>query len=180
MKLLLTIALASATLFAAEPVKNVALVNQDGKPFQLYDYKGKYVLLTFVYSRCPIAKMCPLTMTLAKRLVTKWKEAKMPVPLQVVAVTLDPAFDTPPMLKDFGKRHHVDFAHFTLATGNPQVLADLGAAFNIISYPEEGMIAHNMKDILIGPDMVEIKQYKDNEWKPEDVLKDLKAAKPKS
>ncbi len=166
----------SAALFAAEPVKNFALVNQEGKPFQLYDLKGKYVMVTFVYSRCPMPKMCPLTMKMSKDLVKKWKAAKEPFPFQVLAVTLDPAYDTPAVLKKYGDQHHVDFKHFTLATGSQQVLSDMASEFNVIGIPEEGLIAHNMKNVLLDPQMKEIKVYKENEWTPDQAFKDLSAA----
>ena len=155
------------------PLKNFPLVNQEGKPFQLHDLKGKYLLISFVYSRCPLPKMCPLTMTLSNRVLRKWAETSTlkGKTLHVLAVTLDPANDTPVVLKKFGAAHKVNFSQFTLATGDPKVLETLASEFNVIGFPSEGMISHNMKSILIGPDLVPLKEFKENEWQPEDVLR---------
>ncbi len=131
--------------YVAKPLPNVAMVDQDKKSFQLYDLKGKYLFITFIFSRCPMPKMCPLTMSLSNSLISQWKKSRMEVPLQVLAVTLDPEFDTPSILKKFGQKHHVDFSHFTLVTGNPQTLSDFASQFNVIGVPGEGTISHNMK-----------------------------------
>lgn len=184
-RLILSVLFALGVTFAVggvtanPPVHNYQLVNQEGKPFQLYDLKGQFVLVSWVYSRCPMPKMCPLTMTLSNQLVRKWKEAKdlKDKPLQILAVTLDPAYDTPPVLKKFGQQHHVDFKRFTLATGVPKTLDSFAAEFNVIGFPSDGMISHNMKNVLIGPDLVPLAEYKENEWKPEDVLKVMRVVK---
>lgn len=105
---LLTLSLLAApSLFAADPIKNFPLVNQEGKPFQLHDFKGKSVFVSFVFTRCPLPNMCPLTITRNKQIYRKWKESKSKVPLHFLIVTLDPAFDTPQVLKGFADRKSV-------------------------------------------------------------------------
>jgi protein SCO1 len=169
--LTLSLALLSSPVSAARgPLPNVSLVNQEGKPFQLADLKGKYLLVSFVYSRCPMAKMCPLTMRLVNRTLKAWKKDLPDKPVHALTVTLDPKNDTAPILKAYGKTHGVDFSKVTLATGNEKVLEDFASEFNVIGIPEGGNIGHNMKTVLVGPDLVPIKDFKENEWKPEDIL----------
>ena len=43
-----------------DAVPDAALVDQDGKPFRLADYRGKALALTFVFTRCPMPDFCPL------------------------------------------------------------------------------------------------------------------------
>jgi len=38
---------------------DVALINQDGRTIHLSDYLGKAVLITFIYTRCPMPEFCP-------------------------------------------------------------------------------------------------------------------------
>ena len=47
-------------LLPGEKVPDVPLINQDGKTLHLADFKGKAVLLTFIYTRCPLPTFCPL------------------------------------------------------------------------------------------------------------------------
>src|SRR5688500_17199954 len=68
--------------FAAMPVKNFPLVDQNGKPFQLHDLKGQSVFVSFVFTRCPLPTMCPLTVTRNKELFQKWKQAKSTKPVR--------------------------------------------------------------------------------------------------
>jgi protein SCO1 len=42
-----------------ETVPDFALVNEDGKPTHLRDYAGRVLLVTFIYTRCPLPDFCP-------------------------------------------------------------------------------------------------------------------------
>ena len=39
------------------------LTDQTGKAVRLSQFRGEPVAVTFVYTRCPIATACPMTMT---------------------------------------------------------------------------------------------------------------------
>ncbi len=164
----------TSLLVASEAPKNFPLVNQEGKPFQLYDLKGTHLFVSFVFTRCPMPKMCPLTVTKTKSLVSKWKEQGSQPPVKFLFVPLDPEYDTPKILKNFAKERGLNSKDFILVTGTPQVLSDFAAEYNFIGMPSNGSIAHNMKSVLLWPDLKEMKQYKDNEWTTDQVLKDLR------
>jgi len=179
----LALVLSTATAFgAAAQIPNVPMVDQNGKPFQTHDLRGKYVLVTFIFSRCPLPKMCPLTMKQSISLLREWKAKKLAPPLHILAVTLDPDYDSAEVLKKFGQKYSVDFSRFTLATGNPQVLSSFASEFNVMGIPDGQTVSHNMKNILIGPDLTELAQYRDNEWQPQQVIEDAlgKKTPPKS
>ena len=63
-----------ATAGVGAQLKNFPLVNQEGRPFQLHDLKGDYVFVTFVYSRCPLPTMCPLSLKLTRQVLAAWKK----------------------------------------------------------------------------------------------------------
>jgi len=159
-----------ALLFAATPVKNFPLVNQDGKPFQLHDLKGKPVLVSFIFTRCPQPQMCPLTITKSKQVLNLWKKQKGLPDLQILLVTLDPEFDKPVVLKSYAKARSLDSKSFTLATGNEVTLTDLAGEFNVMGLKSEGTIAHNLKTILLDANLAEVKQFKENEWTADQVV----------
>jgi Cu/Ag efflux protein CusF len=46
-------------LYPGETIPDVELLNQDGKRLRLSDFRGKTVLLTFIYTRCPMPTFCP-------------------------------------------------------------------------------------------------------------------------
>jgi protein SCO1/2 len=161
-------------VFSETKLKNYTLQNQSGKNFQLYDIIGNYLLVSFIYTRCPMPKMCPLTMSLNRRVYRLWKKNSPSIPLKFLVVTLDPANDTANTMKSYGSKFGLTDSAFILATGSEQTISDFSSEFNALGFPSNGLIAHNSKSVLVGPDLIPLKDYKDNEWKPEDVIKDLK------
>jgi protein SCO1 len=151
------------------------LIDQNGKRFQFHSLKGNYVFVSFLFTRCPNMKVCPVTMNLTKRLEKAWKKSSPSVPLKFLIVTLDPKGDTPEVLKKYAKTHHLDPKIYTLATGDEKTLETFASNWNVIAIPGEGILSHNAKSALLAPDLSDIKMYKDNEWTPEQVLKDLKS-----
>ena len=152
---------------------NVALVNQEGKPFQLYDLKGSYLFVSFIYTRCPFPTMCPLTLSLNQLLFHRWKETKSKLPLRFLLVTLNPRHDTPSVLKQFAKDRKVNLGYFTLATGTPQALSALFKQFEVAVVPEGEFVGHNNRSILLDPQMAVLQNYAENKWTADQVLKDM-------
>jgi protein SCO1 len=161
---------------------DVRFTNQDGKSVSLYQFKGKYVLLNFVFTRCPMADMCPLTMTLSRRLIEDWKTQALvkrrAAPLEVLAVTLDPEHDTPPVMKAYAQAHGMDFEHFAFLTASPPTLETFAAQFNLIAVATGKTISHNVKSVLLNPQMIKIKEYKDNSWTSAEILSEMKSSLP--
>lgn len=102
-----------------------------------------------------------------------WKK-ELGAPLNLLIVTLDPVGDTPSVLKKYGARFSLDEKTTFLVTGDPQHLSDFGSAFNVAGWPSGNTTVHNLKVILVSPELEELKQYKENEWTPEQLIKDAK------
>jgi protein SCO1/2 len=84
-------------LTGAEYAKGFGLPDFDGKPRTLADFRGKVTAVFFGYTQCPDA--CPTTMAdLAGIEKALGPDAAR---LQVVFITLDPARDTAPLLKNY-------------------------------------------------------------------------------
>lgn len=80
-----------------KPAPPLALRNYTGQPVDLSSFRGKAVLVTFVYTHCP--DVCPLIVSsLAAAQRQLGAEARR---LQIIAVTVDPTNDTPLAVKDF-------------------------------------------------------------------------------
>ncbi len=169
--------LAGALSIAGEPkpIPNYKLVDQNTKPVDLHSFKGKYVVASFVFTRCPMSQMCPLTLSLSRELIEKWKSLptwrKKGFPIHLLAITLDPSFDSPQVMKAHMESRGIDADHFTFLTGEANTLSALASEFNIIGVPSGGTISHNMKTIVLSPLMVPIKEYSDNSWTPDEILK---------
>jgi protein SCO1/2 len=78
-----------------------ALTDQDGKPFSSDALTGKYRIVYFGYTFCPDA--CPTDMAVlgkAMRILDQ-KDAAKSAKIQPLFITIDPARDRPPQLKQF-------------------------------------------------------------------------------
>lgn len=77
------------------------LTDQDGKPFSSATLKGKYRILYFGYTFCPDA--CPTDMAVLGKALRQLdqKDPAASAKIQPLFVTVDPARDTPAILKQF-------------------------------------------------------------------------------
>jgi protein SCO1/2 len=95
------------------------LPDQDGRMVSLAALRGKAVVLTFLYARCP--DYCPL---IADQLaVVHGQVASLGDRVAFVAVSVDPAGDTPEVIRTFLAAHHVtgvlSYVHGTAAQLRP-------------------------------------------------------------
>ena len=93
---------AAAVLTPAKPAPPIQLRNYLGQPVNIDSYRGKAVLVTFLYTSCP--DICPLitsNLRVALNLMGKAKAAKV----QIIAVSVDPRGDTPKAVAAFLARH---------------------------------------------------------------------------
>ena len=110
---------------------NEELIDQHGEKFHLADLRGKPLFLAFVYSRCPMPEMCPMTMNLIKSLLKTAKMQGHEKDLRVLIMTLDPENDTPPVLKAMADRFAMNDSAVRLATGTAAAIANVTSVFGV-------------------------------------------------
>lgn len=145
-------------------LKQLSFVNQDGKQIRLNQFGNNYLLMSFIFTRCPVSKMCPLTLTLNKRVEREWTQKRKPFPLHFILATLDPEGDTPIVLKEYGKKNRVSFNLFTFLTGNAENMAELTSFFDSAPIPGETFISHRPISILLSPKLEVIEKFYDNHF----------------
>jgi protein SCO1/2 len=93
---------AAAVLEPAKPAPALDLRNYTGQPVNIDSYRGKVVLVTFLYTTCP--DVCPL-ITSDLRIALNEMGPKLASKVQVIAVSVDPRVDTPTSVAAFLARH---------------------------------------------------------------------------
>src|SRR2546426_5009810 len=89
------------TALGGTPAPDFRLTDQFGKPISLSQFKGKPVVLTFLYTHCP--DVCPLT---AEKLHTVMQSLSSDASrVAVLAVSIDPKGDTTESVLNFSKVH---------------------------------------------------------------------------
>jgi len=162
-----------------DEVPNYGLVNQDGKPIKLHNYRGKALLLTFIFTRCPEPDQCTL---MSENFVSLEQSLRSNPELfnktHLLSVSFDPEFDTPAVLRSYGAAHtgrysNEDFEHWEFASGTPDQVKGIAQYFGLRYYSGNNQIIHGLRTAVISPDGKVHKVYRGNEWKPEEVLRDV-------
>lgn len=174
----------AASSTAIEPsrgdvVPDLSLVNQDGKPVSLHQYRGKALVVTFIYTRCPLPEYCPLMSTNfaeINRLVQQ--NPQLRARAHLLSISVDPAYDTPQVLRRYAGKYlggdqPASFADWEFATGTPQQVQQVAQFFGLSYYSEGDQIVHALRTAVITPEGELLKIYKDNKWNPADVVRDL-------
>ena len=90
------------------------LQDADGKPVSLSDFKGKVVLLHFIYTNCP--DFYPLHAEKIAEIQKMVNISPMKTMVQFISVTTDPSRDKGQVLTDFGKNHGLDPVNWIFLT----------------------------------------------------------------
>lgn len=163
-------------------VPDFKLVNQDGEPLGLDRLRGRALLVTFIYTRCPFPDQCPL---LSQNFAAVHRELERDAQLRprthLLSVTLDPAYDTPKVLRSYGAAYteryaEETFEHWDFATGDPAEIRRLAQFFGLAYKEESGQIIHAMRTALVAPDGRVHKIYRGGDWQPAEVLADMRTA----
>jgi len=127
------------------------------------------VVLTFIYTRCADARMCPLVSLKYARMQRALRAASAPV--RLVELTLDPRFDTPAVLRRYGTAYGADARTWTLATGAQESLADLAARLGIASaWTRPGTLVHTEAAIVLDRNGAIAQTIDGNAWTPDAML----------
>jgi len=160
-----------------EEVPDFALVNQDGKLIHLHQYRGKPLLLTFIYTRCPLPDYCPLmSKNFAQILGQVRSDPTLAPSTHLLSISIDPDYDKPAVLRAYGLdcagAPH-PFNDWEFASGTPEQVRRVAEFFGLKCWTEGGQIVHALITALIGPDGKVRQLYRGNDWQPAQVLSDL-------
>ncbi len=103
---------------ADRPAPTFTLRDPDGRQVRLEDYRGKVVVLWFIYTFCP--DVCPLhSDMIATDIQEQINQTPMRDIVQFVSITTDPVRDTPEILAAYGAQHGLDPANWSVLTSGP-------------------------------------------------------------
>lgn len=153
----------------------LSFTNQDGKRIRFSDYKGKAVAITFIYTRCPLPDFCILMSNhFAKLQKLLKKEEDIAGKWHLLTISFDPKFDTPSVLKDYGKSYNADFTTWEFATDSISTIYKLADGLGLTFSDDEGLIAHNLRTVILDKEGTIVKVINGNEWSPEEIKSEIK------
>jgi len=158
-----------------DEVPDFAFVNQDGKRAGFKKYRGRAVVLTFIYTRCPLPDYCPLMTENFMQIQNALKsEPELYAKTQLLSITVDPEYDTPKVLRDYANAHSADLHQWDFAGGAKDEVKAIGSWFGLQYWPDADQIVHSLRTAIIDADGKLAKLYRGNEWKPEEIVAELR------
>jgi protein SCO1/2 len=123
----------------------------DGQPFGSAQLQGRPFVANFIFTRCPT--VCP---AFTRKMVgVQGSTADLGAQLQLVSFSVDPKYDTPERLAEYGQRHGADFSRWSFLTGDyEQLKATIVQGFKISMGREEGAPEDDLLSIFHGTHFV--------------------------
>ena len=162
-----------------DEVPNFTLRNQNNREIHVRDYRGKTLLLTFIYTRCPVPEYCTLmSNNFAQIDRALGQDPALYEQTHLLSISIDPGYDTPEVLKSYGAAHteryeNETFAHWEFAGGTSEQVKKIAEYFGLTYFPEKDQIIHALRTVIISPEGKIAKIYSGNDWKPEEVVAEM-------
>jgi protein SCO1/2 len=170
----------SATRGHAAPgviVPALPLRDQNGTSLTLRDFTGRVLVITFIYTRCPLPDACPLMVKHLERVRRRAIDERIGDRVALLGVTLDPGFDTPAVLRTYGESMLAGtnrFDQWTLATGTVAQVEEVARFFGVAARAEGGFVTHTLSTAVIGHDGRIMRIFPSNSWRPDDLFTDVR------
>ncbi len=145
------------------------LTDQNGQPVSLSQFKGRPVVLTFLYTHCP--DQCPLTAErLHSSMVSLGSDASK---VAVIAVSTDPKGDTRQAAQNFTLQHNMqNYWHYLI--GTEDALTPVWTDYNVYAQGQQQSVDHTLAIYIIDKQGHERTYFGGNNFSPDSVTTDLK------
>ena len=166
-----------------DDVPDFTLLNQSNRSIDLKQFRGKVVVMTFIYTRCPLSDYCPrISRNFATIDKTLQSDPALYKDTHLLSVSFDPTYDTPKVLRSYGAAYtgnyvNETFKHWDFAAPSVAELPQMEQFFDVGVTPgENGTLQHSLCTVVIGKDGKILAFYPTNDWTPAEVLADIHSA----
>ena len=150
-----------------ENLPEFALYNQNAELVSPGMFRGKQIVLNFIFTRCPVPNMCPLSTTKMMQLQAKAAKAGI-TNLQLISVSLEPEYDTPGVLTEFALVRGIDTSNFSFLTGPEALLKNLFRQLGISIFTKDNLISHSLNTLLIDESGRIVHIQEGSNWDPDE------------
>ncbi len=157
-----------------DPVPDVKLLDEQGRPVTVSSLRGSAFVVTFVYTRCPLPSFCPLMdRNFAAIQEAVRKDSRLRSRVRLVSISFDQAFDTPAVLKKHAAAAGADPAIWSFLTGDQAAIDAFAGRFglSVIRDPKDpSNVVHNLRTAVVDGRGKLVKYFGGNDWTPDQVL----------
>ena len=156
-----------------EKFNDVTFSKLNNTTYTLYDSNKDFIIISYIFSRCPIPNMCPAIISKNQFLADTFKNNTN---IEFLLISFDYIYDTPEALSLIYKSIELNHPNITFlsSTNHYNDLILLTKQSNIsFGGVEENNIGHTMRTIVLDKNKKLLKAYEGIDWKPSDFKKDL-------
>ena len=110
-----------------KPVGDFVLLDRSGKPVELSRYRGKPLLVSFIYTAC--FQVCPTTTRNLQKAVRNTVSVLGADRFNVISIGFNQPFDSPQALKDFSAQYGINLPNWEFLSPSPAILDELTRNF---------------------------------------------------
>ncbi len=161
-----------------ESAPDANFIDQDGHKRAFSSFRGSPLAITFMYTKCPLPDFCPLMDRNFAAVQQSLESDPALAKAHLVSVSFDPGTDTPAVLKQHARDLKANPARWTFLTGDRDEIDQFASRFGmtITRAPDDPVnIAHTLRTAIVDADGKLVKVYTGQDWKPDQVVADLKA-----
>jgi protein SCO1/2 len=166
-----------------QTVPDFKFLNQNAKTIAIDQFRGKVLLVTFIYTRCPLPDFCiRMSRNFATIEHALAANPQLYNKTHLLSVSFDPAYDTPKVLRSYGGAYVGEpagetFAHWDFAAPPPSELDAVEQFFDVgVSPGSDNTLTHSLSTVVIAPSGKIFRSYPSNDWSPASVVADVKQA----
>lgn len=130
-------------------IGDYALFDREGRRLRLSDYRGKPLIVNFVYTGC--SQVCPTTTRFLAQAIKSAQQALGADKFNAVTIGFNVPFDNPLAMKNFATRHALNLPHWEFLSPERETVAALTADFGFGYAYTAGGFDHLTQVTLVDP-----------------------------
>lgn len=155
-------------LEVGEVLPDYEFTDENSRAVRFSDFRACAVAFTFFFTSCPLPEYCPRmnrNFAETRKLLTAATNA--PANWQLLSISFDSGFDTPPMLSGYARFYRGDDTNrWLFAVAATNTLAALAPKVDLSIWRESGTLSHNMRTVVLEPGGKIFRQFNGNNWTP--------------
>ena len=165
-------------LKAGDTVPDTALIDQEDKTLALTEWRGSAIVVTFIYTRCPLPQFCPLMdRRFAEIQALAAAAPALAGKVRLLSISFDPATDRAAVLRAHAAKAGADAAVWRFATAEEAIVDRMAATFGVnVIREQDGTITHNLRTAVIDPRGRLVSIHDSNAWSATAIVDELTAA----
>lgn len=149
-----------------------ALLDREGRPVRLADFRGKPLLVSFIYTGC--FQVCPATTKLLQKAVRDAQDTLGTNNFRVISIGFNQPADSPQALKSYARQYGISEANWEFLSPSAASVADLARDFGFSYVPTAAGFDHVLQVTVVDADSKIYRQVYGDQFTPEQLTEPLR------